>query len=189
MTMFLLVDNYDSFTYNLYALFRLAGAELEVFRNNRMVDAEKYEGIIISPGPSTPVNAGYTLKYLEKYAGRKPVFGVCLGMQSIGHHLGYKVTGAKTIMHGKKDRILRQGKSMILDNLPQEFTAVRYHSLVVKTGDLITARSGSDDEAMSMEDEMKMLFGVQFHPESIMSEHGSIIAKNFITFCRRRKNG
>jgi len=185
--MFLLVDNYDSFTYNLYALFRLSGAEVTVVRNNKLVNADKYEGIIISPGPSTPANAGYSLKYLELYAGKKPFFGVCLGLQAIGSYLGYPISGAETIMHGKKDRIVRQGKSELFGNLPGTFTGVRYHSLSVKTdGRVVTARAESDNEVMALEDSKQMLFGVQFHPESILSEFGSDIIRNFLNFCRRR---
>lgn len=181
--MFLLVDNYDSFTYNLYALFRLNGAEVELIKNNETVNADKYEGIIISPGPSHPANSGTSLHYLKEYTGKKPIFGVCLGMQAIGYHLGYEVGRAKSVMHGKIDRVKAE-KSVIFEGI-NEFDAVRYHSLAVKGADhLVTARAKSDGEVMAMEDKEKMLFGVQFHPESVRSEEGAKMVTNFINFAR-----
>jgi anthranilate synthase component 2 len=185
--MFLLVDNYDSFSYNLYALFRLAGAEVRVVKNDLLIEAGRYQGIIISPGPSTPENAGYSLEYLKKYAGKKPFFGVCLGLQCIGRHLGYEVGRAASVMHGKADRMVRVGASTVLDGLPETFSAVRYHSLAVKADEKrVTARAGSDNELMALEDKEEMLFGVQFHPESVLSEHGAKIADNFMKFCGGR---
>jgi anthranilate synthase component 2 len=181
--MFLLVDNYDSFTYNLYALFVLNGAEVELIKNNELVDADKYEGIIISPGPSHPANSGTSLEYLKEYTGKKPIFGVCLGMQAIGYHLGHEVGKAKSVMHGKIDKV-KPEKSVLFDGI-DEFEAVRYHSLAVKCGDdIVTARAESDGEVMALEDKEKMLFGVQFHPESVRSEHGNRIVTNFINFAR-----
>lgn len=182
--MFLLVDNYDSFTYNLFALFRLAGAKLDVVRNTEFKPAEGYEGIILSPGPSSPENAGTTLKYLDTYTGKIPMMGVCLGMQSIGYHLGYKICRAKTVMHGKADSMMLSGESKIFAGLPDGFTAIRYHSLAVDAPEeLITARAKSDGECMAIEDNKNMLYGVQFHPESIMSEYGDIMVKNFMKIC------
>lgn len=181
--MFLLVDNYDSFTYNLYALFRLNGADVDLIKNTDYVNADRYKGIILSPGPSHPSNSGSSLRYLAEYAGKKPVFGVCLGMQAIGHHLGYEVGRAKSIMHGKVDRV-KATQSLLFDGI-DSFDAVRYHSLAVKgAGRLVTATAESDGEAMAIEDTERMLFGVQFHPESIRSEHGGRIAANFIKFAR-----
>ncbi|WP_022850545.1 anthranilate synthase component II [Limisalsivibrio acetivorans] len=176
--MFLLVDNYDSFTYNLYALFRLNGQEVRIIRNDEYIDAEKYEGIIISPGPSNPLNSGTSMKYLENYTGKKPIFGVCLGMQCIGHHLGYEVSHAKSVMHGKTDTITSQDSLILGDG---EFTAVRYHSLSVKCGDdRMRARAVSDGEVMAIEDHSMKLYGVQFHPESIKSERGDSMVTNFV---------
>jgi len=177
--MYLMVDNFDSFTYNLYALFRLSGVEIDVIKNNEYIDADKYEAIILSPGPSNPENSGTTLKYLENYAGKKPIFGVCLGMQAIGHYMGYKITHAKKIMHGKQDTIIPKDGSRILDGI-DDFTGVRYHSLAVAADDsVITANAKSDGEVMGIEDESRMLYGVQFHPESIKSEFGEKIVENF----------
>lgn len=181
--MFLLVDNYDSFTYNLLALFQLNGAEVELIKNTEKVNADKYEGIIISPGPSHPSNSGTSLHYLDAYAGKKPIFGVCLGMQAIGHHLGYEVGRAKSVMHGKIDKVKANG-GVIFDGI-DEFEAVRYHSLAVKGAEaLVTARAVSDNEVMAIEDADKMLFGVQFHPESIRSEKGARMVTNFINFAK-----
>lgn len=182
--MYLLVDNYDSFTYNLYALLVLNGCKVDVIKNREYKNADDYEGIILSPGPSNPKNSGTTLQYLQEYAGKKPIFGVCLGMQSIGYHLGYDVVHASTVMHGKKDKMKITKDSILFSGIDGEFDAVRYHSLAVKADDsIVTSRAETDSEVMSIEIPEKKLFGVQFHPESIMSTCGDIIVKNFIKFC------
>ena len=185
--MFLLIDNYDSFTYNLKALFENIGEKIRVVKNDVFIKADDYEGIILSPGPSSPDNSGTTLKYLEKYKGKKAFFGVCLGMQAICYSEGYKVVKAKSIMHGKKDIILPETDSIIFKNILKPFEAVRYHSLVVSDleDSKITATAKSDNEVMAFEDESKGLFGVQFHPESYLSLKGEEIVKNYIGFCRR----
>lgn len=181
--MFLLVDNYDSFSHNLYALFVLNGAKVNMVKNTDIVDASDYAGIIISPGASHPSNSGASLHYLKSYSGIKPFFGVCLGMQAIAFHLGYEVSRSKTVMHGKIDKI-KASKSMLFEGI-NEFEAVRYHSLSVKGADkIVTATASSDGEVMAIEDAEKMLFGVQFHPESVRSEQGDRIVKNFISFSR-----
>lgn len=186
--MFLMVDNYDSFTYNLVALFRLNGAKVDVIRNTEFKSANEYKGIILSPGPSNPANSGSTLEYLDKYAGRIPIFGVCLGMQSIGHHLGYEVRKANSVMHGKTDVIRLTQPSKLMDGVKDGFTSVRYHSLAVSAPEkLITAKAESDGECMAIEDDEKLLYGVQFHPESILSEHGGIMVKNFMKICGEGK--
>ncbi len=182
--MFLLVDNYDSFTYNLYALFRLAGAEVDVIKNTEFRSAEGYQGIILSPGPSNPSNSGTTLEYLKKYTGKTPMLGVCLGMQAMGYHLGYEIRGAKTIMHGKTDIIKKTKESKLFAGIPDGFTAVRYHSLAVAAPEsVMTAIAASDGECMAMEDEANRLYGVQFHPESVLSACGDIMVKNFMNIC------
>ncbi len=178
-----MIDNYDSFTYNLYALFRECNADVEIIRNDKYVPADNYDGIIISPGPSNPENSGTSLKYLENYMGKKPIFGVCLGMQCIAHALGYKVGHAKTVKHGKIDTISVKGNSVLFKNLPESFDVVRYHSLAADIdNELVTSRSGDDDVVMSLEDREKQLFGLQFHPESILSEYGREIVNNFLDF-------
>lgn len=184
--MLLLVDNYDSFTYNLYALFRLQGAEVEVVRENRDVPISRYAGVILSPGPSAPFAVEGALRKALCALGKIPIFGVCLGMQIIAHLLGAEVSRARTIQHGKPDRILKLKESVILKGLPEDFVGVRYHSLSVKLkSDLLepVAISKKDGELMAVENQELMAFGVQFHPESILSEHGDLIAKNFLEVC------
>ncbi|MCA1928170.1 MAG: aminodeoxychorismate/anthranilate synthase component II [Calditerrivibrio sp.] len=183
--MFLLIDNYDSFTYNLKALFESMGAEVYIIKNDEFIKPDKFEGIIISPGPSNPSNAGTSLKYISEYKGTIPIFGVCLGMQSICYVLGYNYRKARKIMHGKVEKIIKTRDSILLNNIPDNFKAVRYHSLVVDPPEeFITSISDSDNEAMSFENKELKLFAVQFHPESYLSEYGEDIVKNFINFCR-----
>ncbi len=187
--MFLLIDNYDSFTYNLYALFISQGARVNVIKNDRWVDADEYEGIIISPGPSSPEHSGQTLEYLKQYIGKKPVFGVCLGMQCIGFDQGYKIRKASTIRHGKTDTVELTRESILFRGVPETFQAVRYHSLAVEVeGEPVTATSGTDGTVMAMEDRDKMYFGVQFHPESFMSEMGERIVTNFLEFVKEKQS-
>lgn len=184
--MILLVDHYDSFTYNLYALFKNLGAHIVVVRENRIPsDLSAFKGVILSPGPSHPSVMTGSMRLLEAIAGRIPVFGVCLGMQIIGFFLGYEVSRAKRIMHGKRDRIVLLGDSIIFRRIPTTFSAVRYHSLSVKIRDLkgVVAVSEVDGEIMAIEFPDKLLFGVQFHPESIESEFGEVIASNFLEVC------
>ncbi|MEF3255459.1 MAG: aminodeoxychorismate/anthranilate synthase component II [Deferribacterales bacterium] len=184
--MYLLIDNYDSFTYNLKALFEKVGAEIYVIKNDEFIKPDKFKGIIISPGPSNPSNAGTSLKYIAEYKGIKPIFGVCLGMQSICYILGYNYRKAKSIMHGKVETIKRVKESILLKGLPDTFKAVRYHSLVVEAPDkYITSYSSSDNEPMSFEYPELKLFGVQFHPESYLSEYGKEIITNFLTYTER----
>ncbi|PLX69923.1 MAG: glutamine amidotransferase [Denitrovibrio sp.] len=182
--MFLMVDNYDSFTYNLVALFRLNGAKVDVIRNTEYKDANEYKGIILSPGPSNPTNSGSTMEYLKKYVGRTPIFGVCLGMQCIGHHLGYEVRKAASVMHGKVDQMNISEGSQILSGIKSGFTGVRYHSLAVTApADKVIATAATDGECMAIEDHTSLLYGVQFHPESILSEFGDTMVKNFMKIC------
>ena len=182
--MYLLVDNYDSFTYNIYALFIENGCDVEVVKNSEPVRDRKFQGIILSPGPSTPENSGATLDYMEKYFGKIPFFGVCLGMQALCFYMGYKIRQAKTIRHGKKEYIIRENNSILLGGLPKRFISVRYHSLAVECDrNLVTSYAAYDGEYMSIEDKERYVFGVQFHPESYMSHFGFNIVKNYITFC------
>ncbi len=181
--MFLLVDNYDSFTYNLYALMKKCGVEVKVVKNNEFFTDINLSAIVISPGPSSPENSGTTMQYLKKFAGIVPIFGVCLGMQCIGYFLGYKIHQSKKIMHGKVDKIVKIRESSLLQGINQKFKAVRYHSLSVaakRDDNIVTAVAESDNEIMVIEDLEKKLFGVQFHPESFLSEYGDKIFKNFL---------
>jgi anthranilate synthase component II len=181
--MYLMIDNYDSFTYNLRALFNECGAEVEVIKNDAFVPADPYEGIIISPGPSTPKHSGTTLRYIGEYLGSKPIFGVCLGMQSLAYCLGFDVVRAKTIQHGKVDEISVTVDSVLFRGVPRTFSAVRYHSLAVDIDErFVTSRSKHDGTVMSIEDGERRFFGVQFHPESIMSQYGGRIVRNFLDF-------
>ncbi len=181
--MYLMIDNYDSFTYNLHALFHECGADVAIIKNDVFIPVDRYDGIILSPGPSSPKNSGTTLRYIGEYLGKKPIFGVCLGMQAIAYSLGYGIVRAGTIQHGKLDEIAVTGRSILFSGMPGSFTAVRYHSLAVSMdGQRVTSRSKNDGTVMSIEDSERKFFGVQFHPESILSEYGGQIVANFLDF-------
>ena len=190
--MLLMIDNYDSFTYNLVHYFAELGQEVKVIRNDALsvteVEALKPDVIVLSPGPCTPNEAGICLQVLEELAGKVPVFGVCLGHQSIGQAFGGKVVRAKTIMHGKTSMIHHTGVGAFKD-LPSPFEATRYHSLVVEQASLpdcleITAwtenEDGSLDEIMGLRHKSLPVEGVQFHPESILTHHGHDLLGNFL---------
>jgi len=190
--MLLMLDNYDSFTYNLVQYLQSLGAEVKVVRNDAMTvdEIEKLapERIVISPGPCTPNEAGVSLELIERLGQRTPILGVCLGHQSIGQAYGGDVIRAKTIMHGKTSRIRHQGKG-VFAHLPDAYEATRYHSLVVDRGTLpealeITAwtelEDGSFEEIMGLRHRQFPVQGVQFHPESILTEHGHALLKNFL---------
>jgi anthranilate synthase/phosphoribosyltransferase len=192
--MYLLIDNYDSFTYNLYALCLKCGVQVKIIKHNEVVDCEIFAGIIISPGPSAPSSAGRTLEYIEKYKGRIPILGICLGMQAIGQNQNLLVHGAKTVRHGKldaieihsdKDTVLYRGFAVEASSHNTTIQAVRYHSLAIAidaSSPRVTSTAKSDGEIMSYEDREQMLFGVQYHPESFLSEGGEKILKNFFEF-------
>ena len=186
--MFLLIDNYDSFTYNLYHFLGELGARLVVKRNDALsVDeamAMAPQGIILSPGPCTPNEAGICLDLIKAAAGNIPVLGVCLGHQAIGQAFGGKVIRGPAPMHGKLSRINHRGKGVFLD-LPPSFTATRYHSLVVERASLprcleITAET-DDGLIMGLAHRELTVHGVQFHPESIASEQGATLMTNFLS--------
>jgi anthranilate synthase component 2 len=187
--MILMIDNYDSFTYNIVQYCLELGADLKVIRNDQMsIDKMQKlnpKKIIISPGPATPNEAGISLEAIEHFKDKIPILGICLGHQAIAQNFGGEVVGAKNLMHGKTSKIDVVSASPIFKDLPKEFTATRYHSLVVKKEDLPkcvipTAFSADDDEIMAIEIKDKPIFGVQFHPESIMSEYGHEILDNFL---------
>ena len=190
--MLLMLDNYDSFTYNLVQYLQSLGAEVKVVRNDAMtvdeIETLAPERIVISPGPGTPDQAGVTLEMIERLGQRTPILGVCLGHQSIGQVYGGDVIRAKTIMHGKTSRIRHEGKGVFAD-LPDAYEATRYHSLVVDRNTLpdsleITAwteyEDGSFEEIMGLRHKEFPVEGVQFHPESILTEHGHALLKNFL---------
>ena len=187
-----MLDNYDSFTYNLVQYLQSLGAEVKVVRNDALTvdEIQKLapERIVISPGPCTPNEAGVSLEIIERLGATTPILGVCLGHQSIGQAYGGDVIRAKTIMHGKTSRIRHEGKGVFAD-LPDAYEATRYHSLVVDRSTLpdaleITAwtelEDGSFEEIMGLRHKEFPVQGVQFHPESILTEHGHALLKNFL---------
>ena len=185
--MVLMIDNYDSFTFNLVQYFGELGAEVKVVRNDEIGVAEverlKPSHIVLSPGPCTPSEAGITLETIERLAGRIPILGVCLGHQAIGQAFGGKVVRAKQVMHGKVSRIEHDG-SGVFSSVPQGFTATRYHSLVVERKSLpaslqVSAES-EDGEIMGLRHKELPVEGVQFHPEALLTEHGHQLLQNFI---------
>jgi len=187
--MVLMIDNYDSFTYNIVQYCRELGADLKIIRNDEMSIEEiknlNPEKIILSPGPSTPNEAGVTLEVIKEFADTTPIFGICLGHQSIAQAFGAKIVRAKNMMHGKTSQIHIDAKTDIFKEVPKEFRVTRYHSLTVKKESvpeniLLTSHSKDDDEIMSLQIKDKHIYGVQFHPESIMSEHGHKILDNFL---------
>jgi anthranilate synthase/aminodeoxychorismate synthase-like glutamine amidotransferase len=185
--MILMIDNYDSFTYNLVQYLGELGAEVRVFRNDEIsiagIEALAPSQIVISPGPCTPDEAGITLELVGRLAGRVPLLGVCLGHQAIGQAFGGKVVRAKQVMHGKTSRIQHDSKG-IFSEIPNQFVATRYHSLVVERRSLpasltITAES-EDGEIMGLRHRSLPVEGVQFHPEALLTEHGHRMLQNFI---------
>lgn len=185
--MLLMIDNYDSFTYNLVQYFGELGAEMAVYRNDKL-DMDEIEnmapaGIIISPGPCTPNEAGISLDVIQRFAGRVPILGVCLGHQAIGQAFGGRVIHAQQVMHGKVSPILHGGQG-VFRRLPDPFAATRYHSLVVERETLpdcldITAWT-EEGEIMGLRHRSLSVEGVQFHPESIMTSHGKDLLQNFL---------
>ena len=185
--MLLMIDNYDSFTYNLVQYFGELGEDVRVFRNDEISIAEVERlapgRIVLSPGPCTPNKAGICLGLIERFSGRIPLLGVCLGHQAIGEAFGGKVVRAKRVMHGKTSQIEHTGKGVFSD-LPTGFTATRYHSLVVERESLpdcleVTAHS-EDGEIMGLRHIQHAVEGVQFHPEAILTEHGHQLLNNFL---------
>lgn len=186
--MILVIDNYDSFTYNLVQYLGELGAELAVYRNDKITcfDIEKMrpERIVISPGPGEPRNAGISEEVILKFGKKIPLLGVCLGHQAIGEAFGGRIVQAKNIMHGKTSMIKHDGKG-VFAGLPDPFEATRYHSLVVERKSLpqelkITADT-SDKEIMGLIHKTYPIYGVQFHPESILTGEGKRLLKNFLT--------
>ena len=184
----LVIDNYDSFTYNLVHYAQELGAQTHVIRNDDMSAAEALKlgakAILISPGPKTPTEAGMCLDILKTAPDSLPIFGVCLGMQSMGQAFGGKVVAAKEIMHGKTSQI-EHDNSGVFKGLPDPFIATRYHSLAVERKSLpdtlIANAWTADGEIMGVRHTSRPIHGVQFHPESIASEHGHDILRTFLT--------
>lgn len=186
--MLLMIDNYDSFTYNLVQYFGELGEEVMVFRNDEITPDEitqlEPSFIVISPGPCTPKEAGVSIPLIRRYCNQVPILGVCLGHQSIGQAFGGKIIHAKQIMHGKTALISHNGTG-VFRSMPNPFTATRYHSLVIEHESLpdcleITAWA-EDGEIMGVRHKTLAVQGVQFHPESILTEHGHKLLGNFLT--------
>ena len=185
--MLLVIDNYDSFTYNLVQYFGELGAEMKVFRNDQIsldeISELKPDRICISPGPCTPKEAGISREVVREFAGKVPVFGVCLGHQCIGDVFGGNVIRAPRLMHGKTSPILHKGKGLF-QALPDPFEATRYHSLIVERESFpdcleITAET-EEGEIMGLQHKTLPVFGVQFHPESILTTEGKNLLQNFL---------
>ena len=185
--MLLMIDNYDSFTYNLVQYLGEMGAGLDVRRNDAVtlseIAAMQPEKIVISPGPGTPDDAGVTLGLITEFGPTIPIFGVCLGLQAMGQALGGRVVRADKLMHGKTSRVTHRGQG-VFAGLPSPFQATRYHSLIVEQSSLpevleITAES-EDGEIMGLKHREWPLEGVQFHPEAILTEHGKQMLRNFL---------
>jgi len=185
--MLLMLDNYDSFTYNIVQYFGELGEDVRVYRNDEITIAEiealNPDRICISPGPKAPAQAGISVEVLKHFAGKKPILGVCLGHQAIGEAFGGKVIRAKQVMHGKTSLIAHTGVGVFKD-LPSPFTVIRYHSLAIERSSLpscleVTAWT-DDGEIMGVRHKDYDIEGVQFHPESILSEHGHALLKNFL---------
>jgi anthranilate synthase component 2 len=183
----LMVDNYDSFTYNLVQYFGELGADVEVFRNDEItlegIAERKPDRLVISPGPCSPVEAGISVAAIQHFAGKLPILGVCLGHQSIGAAFGGKIIRAQQLMHGKTSLI--QTKQVgVFSHLPEKFTVNRYHSLAIERrtcpAELEVTAWTEDGEIMGVRHQSLAIQGVQFHPESILSEHGHALLQNFL---------
>ena len=188
-TRILVIDNYDSFVFNLVQYLGQLGAECTVMRNDEVKadEASKYDGVLISPGPGTPEKAGVSIEMINYCAEKKiPLFGVCLGHQAIGVAFGATVSRAPELLHGKTSEVIHEGAG-VLSNLPSPFTATRYHSLAVEPATIsdqleITGRTDSG-VVMSMRHKTLPIEGVQFHPESVLTEHGHKLLANWLTQC------
>ena len=189
--MILMIDNYDSFTYNLVHYLGELGEKVLVFRNDKITieDVGKLnpDMVVISPGPCTPKEAGISVDLIKEFAGRIPILGVCLGHQSIGYAFGGNIVRAKRLLHGKTSQIYHDGKS-IYEGVPTPFEATRYHSLLVEDSSLpdeleVTAWT-DEDEIMGIRHKEYLIEGVQFHPESILTKHGKDLLRNFVRIAK-----
>ncbi len=183
----LMIDNYDSFTYNIVQYFGELAAEVEVFRNDEItiaqIAAKKPDRLVVSPGPCSPLQAGISVAAVQHFAGKLPILGVCLGHQSIGAAFGGNIIRARELMHGKTSVITTTGQG-VFAGLPKQFTVNRYHSLAIEKSSLpdvleVTAWT-EDGEIMGVRHKTLAIEGVQFHPESILTEHGHAMLKNFL---------
>ncbi len=183
----LMVDNYDSFTYNIVQYFGELGADIEVFRNDQIslegIAERRPDRLVISPGPCSPAEAGISVAAIQHFAGKLPILGVCLGHQSIAAAFGGKIVRAQELMHGKTS-VIQTTQQGVFRNLPEKFTVNRYHSLAIERAscpaDLEVTAWTDDGEIMGVRHKSLAIEGVQFHPESILTEHGHAMLKNFL---------
>jgi anthranilate synthase component 2 len=185
--MLLMIDNYDSFTFNLVQYFAELGEEVRVHRNDEIsiaeIEALRPDRLVLSPGPCSPAEAGICIESIRHFAGKLPILGVCLGHQSIGAALGGRVVRAQVQMHGKAETITTDQQG-VFAGLPRQFSVVRYHSLAIERAtlpaELVVTATSADGEIMGVRHQTLAIEGVQFHPESILSEHGHAMLKNFL---------
>jgi anthranilate synthase component 2 len=183
----LMIDNYDSFTYNIVQYFGELGAEVEVLRNDEVtladIEARAPDRLVISPGPCSPAEAGISVAAIKHFAGKLPILGVCLGHQAIGAAFGGKIVRAQQLMHGKTS-VITTTQEGVFANLPEKFVVNRYHSLAIERAscsDVLAVTAWTDDgEIMGVRHKTLAIQGVQFHPESILTEHGHALLKNFL---------
>jgi len=183
----LMIDNYDSFTYNIVQYFGELGAEVEVFRNDEIsvadIAARRPDLLVVSPGPCSPAEAGISVEAIQHFAGKLPILGVCLGHQSIGAAFGGKIIRAQQLMHGKTS-VITTTQEGVFANLPEQFVVNRYHSLAIEKNtcpEALAVTAWTDDgEIMGVRHKELAIQGVQFHPESILTEHGHAMLKNFL---------
>ncbi len=190
--MLLLLDNYDSFTWNVYHFLKSFKVKVQVVRNNKIKandnnKFEKYKGIVFSPGPGKPENAGEMMDIISNYKNKIPMLGICLGHQAIGASFGAKIVKMKKVMHGKTDKITILKKSNITKSIPNNFIATRYHSLEISNKSLpkeieVLAQN-KEKSIMAIKVKNKKIYGLQFHPESIATSNGELFFKNFIKMC------
>ncbi|SDK18371.1 anthranilate synthase component II [Sediminibacillus albus] len=190
--MILLIDNYDSFTYNLYQYISVLEKEVRVFRNDALtleeVEALSPEAIVLSPGPGTPEKAGICIEVVKRFAGSIPILGICLGHQAIGSAFGGKVIHASNVMHGKTSMVTHQRSGLFAD-LPQPAEVMRYHSLAIENTSVpacleVTATADDDGEIMALKHQTLPVYGMQFHPESIGTKTGKAMLRNFLSMIK-----
>jgi len=190
--MLLLLDNYDSFTWNVYHFLKSFKVKVQVVRNNKLKASdnykfEKYKGIVFSPGPGKPENAGEMMNIISNYKDKIPMLGICLGHQAIGASFGAKIVKMKKVMHGKTDNITILKNSNIIKNIPNNFIATRYHSLEISNKNLPkeieVLAENKEKSIMAIKVKNKQIYGLQFHPESIATSNGELFFKNFIKIC------
>ena len=190
--MILLLDNYDSFTWNVYHFLKSFKVKVQVIRNNKIRASnnskfKKYKGIVFSPGPGKPESAGEMMNIISNFKDKIPMLGICLGHQAIGASFGAKIVKMKKVMHGKTDNIIILKKSNIIKNVPNNFIATRYHSLEISTNSLPkeieVLAENKEKSIMAIKVKNKNIYGLQFHPESIATSNGELFFKNFINIC------